>query len=179
MSPAAGSSSPVVSGGSYSFTVSVEEGYDASTLSVMVNGAPITANNGVYTITDITGARTVTAEVSMHTHEVTLPSGEGFTLTPNDGYSTDVPHGGTFVFTITFDDSDADMEVRANGTILERSPNGTYVVTDITEPIEITVGELYGSEPKGDNTWLIVAAVIAVIIIAAIAVYFLSVRKKP
>jgi hypothetical protein len=174
MSPTAGSSSPVRSGGSYSFTVSVEEGYDQSTLKVMVNGVPISADSGVYTITDITGARTVTAEVDTHTHEVTLPSGEGFTVTPDDGYSTDVPYGGTFVFTLTTDDPDADGEVRANGTLLESSPDGTYVITDITEPVEITFEEILGERPDGNNIWLI----IAVIIIAALTVYYLNKRRK-
>jgi hypothetical protein len=178
MSPAAGSSSPVVSGGSYSFTVSVSEGYDQSTLRVMVNGTPITADNGVYTITNITGARTVTAEVDMHTHEVSLPSGEGFIITPDDGYSTDVPYGGNFAFTVTTDGPDADKEVRGNGKLLERSPDGTYVITDVTGPVEITFEEVLGKEPNGNNTWLIIAAAIAVIIIAALTVYYLSKRKR-
>jgi hypothetical protein len=170
ISPAAGAFSPVASGGSYSFTVSLADGYDPSTLRVMVNGAAITADNGVYTITNITGARTVTAEVSMRMHEVSLPSGEGFTVAAADGYSTDIPHGGTFSFTVAFEDPNSEMEVRANGTLLG-SGRGTYTVTNVTEHIEITVGELFGSEPKGDDSILIIAAAAAVIVAVALVAW--------
>ena len=58
------SSSPVAHGGSYSFTVTIAEGYrEGNSFAVKVNGAPLTADgSSVYTISGITQAQTVTVE---------------------------------------------------------------------------------------------------------------------
>ena len=59
-----GSSSPVARGGSFSFTVAIDNGYrEGYGFAVKANGAPLTANDsGVYTISSITQAQTVTVE---------------------------------------------------------------------------------------------------------------------
>ena len=59
-----GSSSPVTEGGSFSFTVAITGGYHkGSSFAVKANGASLTANgSGVYTISSITQAQTVTVE---------------------------------------------------------------------------------------------------------------------
>jgi hypothetical protein len=56
-----GSSSPVNHGGSYSFTVTVAKGY-AGALVVKANGVALAAVNGVYTISNIASAQTITVE---------------------------------------------------------------------------------------------------------------------
>jgi len=62
LSPYGGSYSPVNSGGSYRFTISILEGYDGSSLIVKVNSLPLTPVSGVYTISNITENMTVTVD---------------------------------------------------------------------------------------------------------------------
>ena len=59
-----GSSSPVARGGSFSFTIAIDNGYrEGYGFAIKANGAPLTANDsGVYTISSITQAQTVTVE---------------------------------------------------------------------------------------------------------------------
>ena len=59
-----GSTSPVAHGGSYSFTVAIADGFrEGNGFAVKANGVPLTKNgSGVYTISDITQAQTVTVE---------------------------------------------------------------------------------------------------------------------
>ncbi len=58
-----GSASPVTEGGSYSFTVTIAEGYEAGAdFAVKANEATLTPVDGVYTIENITAAQTVTVE---------------------------------------------------------------------------------------------------------------------
>lgn len=62
IAPAKGSESPVLEGGSYSFTVTVDtENYEGTPV-VKANGLNLSASNGVYTITNITEDQTVTVE---------------------------------------------------------------------------------------------------------------------
>ncbi|MCK9171225.1 MAG: DUF6273 domain-containing protein [Treponema sp.] len=66
-----GSESPVLRGGSYSFTITLSEGYTDSTVSVTANGSTLTsAADGVYTVSGITAAQTVA--VTGNVYAVTL-----------------------------------------------------------------------------------------------------------
>jgi len=61
VNPISGSVSPVAAGGSYSFTVNVQSGYQRSTaFSVKANNATLQATNGVYTIYNINTNQNVT-----------------------------------------------------------------------------------------------------------------------
>ncbi len=63
VSAAEGFASPVTEGGSYSFTVTIAEGYEAGeNFAVKANGVPLTALDGSYTIENITADQTVTVE---------------------------------------------------------------------------------------------------------------------
>ena len=79
-----GSSSPVTHGGSYSFTVTIADGYDAGdSFAVKTNGAPLTADgSGVYTIANITQAQTVTVEGVEREVPAPSPTTSAPTLTP-------------------------------------------------------------------------------------------------
>ena len=58
-----GSTSPVTEGGSFSFTVTIAEGYEAGeAFAVKANGTALTAVDGVYTISNITADQTVTVK---------------------------------------------------------------------------------------------------------------------
>ncbi len=75
---AEGSSSPVAAGGSFSFTVAIADGYEATAdFAVKANGEALTETDGVYTIANITEAQVVTVEgvAEAHTVEIVdLPS---------------------------------------------------------------------------------------------------------
>ena len=61
LSAANGSTSPVKAGGSYSFTINVQNGYArGSSFNVLTNGAALTGSNGVYTISNINADQNVT-----------------------------------------------------------------------------------------------------------------------
>lgn len=60
--PVSGSVSPVNKGGSYSFTVEVNEKYDGSAMVVKANGTKLSAVDGVYTIKNITADQTIAVE---------------------------------------------------------------------------------------------------------------------
>jgi hypothetical protein len=71
-----GSTSPVASGGSYSFKVNIGNGYTKGTnFAVKANGYTLTANNGVYTISGIGANQTVTV-----TGVVAVANGGGTTV---------------------------------------------------------------------------------------------------
>ena len=85
---AKGSVSPVEEGGSYSFTVTVCDGYMKSdNFAVKANGTVLTENGGVYTIENITANQTVTVEgVAQEVVDTTVPviitsGGENCTVT--------------------------------------------------------------------------------------------------
>jgi hypothetical protein len=53
-------------GGSYSFKLYADEGYDTSTLTVNVNGYPITSEDGVYNIDNITDMKIISAYIEKY-----------------------------------------------------------------------------------------------------------------
>ncbi len=55
-----GSKNPVAEGGSFSFTVTVAEGYDGTNMEVKIGDSPLKGENGVYTIEAVTEDVTVT-----------------------------------------------------------------------------------------------------------------------
>jgi len=57
-----GSENPVTEGGSFSFTVTVADGYDETNMEVLVGETPLRAENGVYTIEAVTEDVTVTVK---------------------------------------------------------------------------------------------------------------------
>ena len=91
-----GSSSPVASGGSFTFTFALDTAYSKSTAVVKVNGSAVTLTNGEYTIENITADQTVTVEgVTINTYTVlfkALPDGYG---TVSQGSVSGIPHGST------------------------------------------------------------------------------------
>lgn len=57
-----GSENPVTEGGSFSFTVTVADGYDGTNMEVLVGDSPLKAENGVYTIEAVTEDVTITVK---------------------------------------------------------------------------------------------------------------------
>ena len=149
IAPTSGSTSPVTSGGSYSFTVTILDGYKkGSNFAVKTNGASLTASGDTYTILNITSNQTVTVEgveVDMptptDTYTVTLQSGHGYTVTAVAGYTSPVESGADFQFTVTIlsgYQKGSSFAVKANNTILIES-SGKYTITNITSNQVVTV----------------------------------------
>ena len=138
---AEGISSPVTEGGSFSFTVSVNEGYEGTPV-VKANGTEITAVNGVYTIENITAAQTVTVEgitQKVNTYTVTLTEGVGYTIAAVEGSSSPVTEGGSFSFTVTVNNGyEGTPMVKANDTELT-AENGVYTIANISADQVVTV----------------------------------------
>ena len=157
---AEGSSSPVTEGGSYSFTVTVNNGYEGTPV-VKVNGTELTAVDGVYTISNITEAKTVTVEgitQKVNTYTVTLTEGVGYTIAAAEGSSSPVTEGGSFSFTVTVNNGyEGTPVVKANDTELT-AENGIYTITNISASQTVTVegitvkGNMYTVAASDDVT---------------------------
>lgn len=133
---------PVVSGESFSFTLSLAEGYEKGAgFRVLVNGSEsgITANGDTYTITGITEAKTVVVEgIVKKTFNVTLPSGAGFTAEAVGGAT--VKWGESFSFRVNVLAGYENLTVTVNGATAT-AVDGVYTVADVTAvpTIEISV----------------------------------------
>ena len=157
---AEGSSSPVTEGGSYSFTVTVNNGYEGTPV-VKVNGTELTAVDGVYTISNITEAKTVTVEgitQKVNTYTVTLTEGVGYAIAAAEGSSSPVTEGGSFSFTVTVNNGyEGTPVVKANDTELT-AENGVYTITNISASQTVTVegitvkGNMYTVAASDDVT---------------------------
>lgn len=138
---AEGSVSPVTEGGSFSFNVTVNDGYQGTPV-VKANGTELTAVNGVYTIENITAAQTVTVEgitAIPNTYTVTLSEGVGYTIAAADGSSSPVTEGGSFSFTVTVNNGyEGTPVVKANDTELT-AENGIYAIANISADQTVTV----------------------------------------
>lgn len=136
-----GSISPVTEGGSFSFTVTVVEGYEGTPV-VKANGTVLSAVNGVYTIENITADQTVTVEgitEKIYTYNVTLTTGTGYTIAAAEGSVSPVVKGGSFSFTVTANNGyEGPTSVKVNGVELP-AENGVYTIANITEDQVVTV----------------------------------------
>ncbi len=124
---------------SYSFTVAIDSTYEAPNgLVVKVNGEPVTAVDGTYTVANVTGDITITVEgVVKKTVAVTLTAGEGYTL----GGSSTVNMGENYSFTLTlgeYYEKGSNFAVKANGTAVTEA-DGKYIVKNVTSALTITV----------------------------------------
>ena len=140
---AEGTKTPVLKGDSYSFTVTVAEGYKKTDdFAVKANGKALTANeDGSYTVADINANVEITVEgvgKQAAGHAVTLTPGEGYTLT---GEAT-VENGKDYSFTVTvaegYEKTD-DFAVKANDETLTAGESGSYTVKNVSTDLTITV----------------------------------------
>ena len=88
-SAAEGSTSLVEEGGSYSFTVTIADGYrKGDSFAVKANNTALTEENGKYTISGIREDQEVTIEGVIRTYVVTITSGTGMTKNTDSGASS-------------------------------------------------------------------------------------------
>lgn len=155
-----GSISPVTEGGSFSFTVMVNEGYEGTPV-VKANGTELTAVDGIYTITGIDDDQTVTVEgiaQKIDTYKVTLTEGTGYRIVATEGSTSPVAEGGSFSFTVTVSNGyEGSPVVKVNGTELA-AENGIYTIANIDADQTVTVegitlkDNMYTVEASADVT---------------------------
>ncbi len=123
-----------IQGRPYTFTVTVNEGYNPQTLTVRVNGRTITPENGVYTVDTVTGKLVVAvAGPELYTYRVTAPTGEGFAF---EGEAT-VKYGQDYVFTVTPERAEDNVIVMVNAQTVTPI-EGKYTVSSVKEDLTIT-----------------------------------------
>ena len=127
-----GSKSPVNAGGSFSFTVTPNNGYTRGTgFAVKANGTTLTSNNGVYTISNINANQTVSVSgiVQKSTSGGTLPAAPAITTTTlaaatmGKGYRQQLTATGGTPITWSYSGTLPDgMTLAANTGILSGTP---------------------------------------------------------
>ena len=138
----ASSGTSVRRGGSFSFTVTIADGYEkGSGFAVKVGDTALSEAGSVYTIEDIRENKTVTIEGvdPIPVYTVTLPTGSGYTAKASSG--TSVRRGGSFSFTVTIADGyekGSSFAVKVGGTALSEA-GGVYTIEDIRENKTVTV----------------------------------------
>ena len=148
-----GSESPVIEGGSFSFTVSVNDGYEGTPV-VMVGDTELTAVDGVYTIENITENQTVTvAGITLKpvTYTVTLTECEGYTIAAVEGSESPVTEGGSFSFTVTVADGYEGTPVVKAGETELVAVDGIYIIENINADQTVTVSGIEKAAPVQGN----------------------------
>lgn len=135
----------VEEGKDYTFTLVIADGYEKSAdFAVKANGTALSEANGKYTVTAV--AANITVIVSgvvkkaapIVKHSVTLPTGEGYTVTG----ATEVVDGENYTFTLaaTTGFNIDSAVVKVNGEELDNNGNvGEYTVENVTADLTITV----------------------------------------
>ena len=135
----------VEEGKDYTFTLVIADGYEKSAdFAVKANGTALSEANGKYTVTAV--AANITVIVSgvvkkaapIVKHSVTLPTGEGYTVTG----ATEVVEGENYTFTLaaTTGFNIDNAVVKVNGEELDNNGNvGEYTVENVTADLVITV----------------------------------------
>lgn len=76
------------------------------------------------------------------TYDVSLPKGEGYSVSPVEGFKSPVMEDGSYAFSVAIDEGyekGSDFAVKANGVALEAAPDGTYLISYIDEDQNVTV----------------------------------------
>lgn len=134
---ATGATTPVKYGDNYNFTVTAKTGYNAETISVRVDGKPLTATAGEYIIANVTSTPEVTVTIERDTYTVTLPSGDGYVAT---GSSMPVVYGENYTFNVTVTAAyDVNtLVVKANDKTLQ-VVNGVCTIYSVTENQNVVI----------------------------------------
>ncbi len=135
----------VEEGKDYTFTLTIADGYEKSAeFAVKANGKVLAEKDGKYTVSAVTENITVTVTgvvkkaAPIVKHSVTLPTGEGYTVTG----ATEVVEGENYTFTLaaTTGFNIDNAVVKVNGEELDNNGNvGEYTVENVTADLVITV----------------------------------------
>lgn len=133
----------VAYGGSFEFTVAVEEGYGAP--AVASNGIavePVTTAGSVYTyqLKDVRQTQNVSVAISKQNHTITVQQqGEGFTTTADP--STVLEYGSSYSFTVaaTQGYNEPAVTVTSGSASSLKQSGNTYTINKVTEDFEISI----------------------------------------
>jgi YVTN family beta-propeller protein len=120
-------------GSGQDFTFTPATGYHI--VAIIVNGTTV-ATTSPYTISDVTGPTSLTAEYAINTYAITVSQGTHGTISPG---TTTVNYGSGQDFTFTPATGYHLTDVLMNGTsVMEDVENGAYTVSDVTGSTSLT-----------------------------------------
>jgi len=128
VTPQSGSTSPVNSGGDFSFTVDLLPTHNKSTLKITANNVVLTPSGGVYTVADIKEDKIIRIEgLEFNTFPVTATATANGTITPTGVIQ--VNEGGVQVFDISAENGYSIDKVLVDGEEVEEIISNIYSYT--------------------------------------------------
>lgn len=124
-------------GADFKFTVAAEAHYNV--VSVKDGDTLLTATDGVYTLTNVTKATTITLIAELDTHTVTF-TGEGYEVIEVEGFNKDsIVHGGKYSFKLKANEHTHISSVKVGENVLTTDGAGTYTISNIVDNITVAV----------------------------------------
>lgn len=124
-------------GADFKFTVAAEAHY--SVVSVKDGDTLLTATEGVYTLTNVTKATTITLTAELDTHTVTF-TGEGYEVIEVEGFNKNsITHGGEYSFKLKANEHTHISSVKVGENALTTDGAGTYTISNIVDNVVVAV----------------------------------------
>lgn len=146
-------------GADFKFTVAAEAHY--SVVSVKDGDTLLTATEGVYTLTNVTKATTITLTAELDTHTVTF-TGEGYEVIEVEGFNKDsIVHGGKYSFKLKANEHTHISSVKVGDNTLTTDGAGTYTISNIVDNVKVavvTAEDTYKLTMPSDETYTITLA---------------------
>lgn len=124
-------------GSDFKFTVAAEAHYNV--VSVKDGDTLLTATEGVYTLTNVTKATTITLTAELDTHTVTF-TGEGYEVIEVEGFNKNsIVHGGEYSFKLKANEHTHVSSVKMGDNTLTTDGAGTYTISNIVDNVTVAV----------------------------------------
>lgn len=124
-------------GSDFKFTVAAEAHYNV--VSVKDGDTLLTATEGVYTLTNVTKATTITLIAELDTHTVTF-TGEGYEVIEVEGFNKNsIVHGGEYSFKLKANEHTHISSVKVGENVLTTDGAGTYTISNIVDNVTVAV----------------------------------------
>lgn len=124
-------------GADFKFTVAAEAHYNV--VSVKDGDTLLTATEGVYTLTNVTKATTITLTAELDTHTVTF-TGEGYEVIEVEGFNKNsIVHGGEYSFKLKANEHTHISSVKVGDNALTTDGAGTYTISNIVDNVTVAV----------------------------------------
>lgn len=124
-------------GSDFKFTVAAEAHYNV--VSVKDGDTVLTATEGVYTLTNVTKATTITLTAELDTHTVTF-TGEGYEVIEVEGFNKNsIVHGGEYSFKLKANEHTHISSVKVGDSALTTDGAGTYTISNIVDNVKVAV----------------------------------------
>lgn len=146
-------------GSDFKFTVAAEAHYNV--VSVKDGDTLLTATEGVYTLTNVTKATTITLTAELDTHTVTF-TGEGYEVIEVEGFNKNsIVHGGEYSFKLKANEHTHVSSVKVGDNTLTTDGAGTYTISNIVDNVTVavvTVEDTYKLTMPSNETYTITLA---------------------